>query len=216
MTDIRDSTTANMTESPQRAYCGECLAGRERYPTARLYAYGEDGWICNCCGTTYHNDTIMPDGQAMAQYMRKVISKLREYKSDDIKTIRTMIVPIIWTMFQISHRQLERQRLTCISTDMPFILSFGLHNLASAFGAHIAIGIPAQIWQIHQQYANAPREDSGIRSMPMLIHVTDIYEDKRITGMNSTAVAVLCIKDSRERHKRDISHPRVFPIITER
>lgn len=205
----------DMSEALSKIYCTTCYAGQTFYPTAILRKNDRSGnlLICNCCGTIYlktKDGTLVPEKLEMVRYQQLVERKLNEYKQETSEVeLRPIIVPLMWSFFQDSWNYLKTMNKTIITTDIPFFLSFGLHNLAMALGTRVSLGM-LEINKNHQQVMQTLQSE-GKRGLFTMIYVTDVFDPERVKTLNQVELTVICIKDSREN--TEISNPKVFSIL---
>lgn len=194
---------------PRMGYCGVCFAGKHSYPTAILHDYADGEYkICNNCGTV-HDSEKMQVGKEIRKYQKMVETRLESYTERDTSALRPIIVPLIWSLFQKSHRALDSYDISIISTNCPFFLSFGLHNLGTALGGQISVGSPPELWQAHQEIAAGQK---GQGKQPIMVLLMDTFEKKHLDGMNPSQVCVLCVTDLRSSQEKKTTPPIVYKI----
>ena len=217
-------------KSRVKKFCSVCYSGQSFYPTAILTLHDPltKSYICNCCGTVYSVDSksakdILPgepnlkgdlkvaiNNEEISKYQNMVRRRLDGYNSNlDERVIKPIIVPLMWSFYQISHNGLQPYNKTVITTDVPFFLSFGLHNLAMAIGCIVHQGL-FEVGNIHANIAQKMRSE-GRSGLFKMIYLTDVFDDKRVNHISPVDLSVICIHDNRE--VKDMSDPKVYSIM---
>jgi hypothetical protein len=206
----------------EQAYCRICFAGVNRYVSSILRPY--ELWhdkqlklsICNCCGTVYQLGTRSLElpifAPAIHQYREAVANKLINFETDSLGPVRSFIVPIIWSLFQSSDYYLKNKWNTFITTDEPFFISFGIHNLATAIGVPLLLMPPIIAQPEHDKKVESNNGSESHGRLPNLILLTDIYNEQKGDKLNHSQLTVLCIKDNRTDSNKRISLPKVFSV----
>lgn len=205
-----------------QAYCRVCFAGVNRYISSILRPY--ELWhdrqiklsVCNCCGTIYQTGTKSSElpifSAAIQHYREAVATKLANFEANSLGPVRSLIVPIIWSLFQSSEYYLKTKWNTFITTDEPFFISFGIHNIATAIGVPLLLMPPVLAQPEHDKKVESNSGNESHGRLPNLILLTDIYNEQKGDKLNHSQLTVLCIKDERTDSNKLISLPKVFSV----
>jgi len=204
-------------------FCNQCHAGINKYLGAYLQPVfkSETKVSCNCCGTVYKIKNSLADKfeekyeidlDAINQFRSFVESKLN---NENVNT-HSLIMPIIWSIFDETKDYLFNINKTIIYTNDSLFLNFGIHALAMAIGVKIHLQI-ATVANVHENIKSEINQHVPLETpnpFSALFLVNEFNESEILKFISPAEVTYLCVKDTRKKENKSLAYPKVFSLIS--